>query len=138
MGHDDGMTEPETVFEPHPGWWQALRQQRPIADYGPYGGGSNPLHLGHSDPVGEAAPPVPSFIGTHNLSTRKAALIVHSFDSWHRELREFGKSLPALENRSWHVEAFDRHIGYLGLYRQSRVTGLWFQGKHSLHMAGNP
>jgi hypothetical protein len=48
-----------------------------------------------------------------------------------------GRQLPALPDaRSWHVEVFDRRVGWLGTYRQSRVTGQWFAGKHSVHMAG--
>jgi hypothetical protein len=27
-------------------------------------------------------------------------------------------------------------LGFLGTYRQSRVTGRWFTGKHSTHMLG--
>lgn len=34
------------------------------------------------------------------------------------------------------VDVFDKRVGWLGTYRQSRVTGRWFAGTHSLHMVG--
>lgn len=53
-------------------------------------------------------------------------------------MQAFGGGLPPVGGHSWHVEVFDRETGWLGLFRQSRVTVLWFQGRHSLHAAGNP
>lgn len=133
----DVPTDFDTTYEPRLGWWRELRDRPAFAEPSPFGGGYNPLHLGHSDPVGledSVAPPT----GQHNTTSRRAILIVSRFPSWRRELSEFGQTLPSLGDRSWHVEVFERSVGYLGRYRQSRETGLWFQGKHSLHMAGNP
>jgi len=44
----------------------------------------------------------------------------------------------ATNSRYWQVDVFDRQVGYLGRYRQSRETGLWFTGRHSVHMWGQP
>jgi hypothetical protein len=124
-------------FEPSEGWFRSVDQMEVVDCYiSPYGGGSNPLHLGHSDWVG-LVESSESPISTYDEQTRKATLVVSSFNSWKYELKQFGRSLPSLKKHSWHVEVFDRSVGYLGLFRQSRVTGLWFQGKHSLHMMGN-
>jgi hypothetical protein len=71
------------------------------------------------------------------MTDRRAVLVVSSFPSWRRELGEFGAGLPDLGERSWRVEVFDRKVGFLGLLRKSRVSGLWFQGKHRVHAAGN-
>jgi len=135
-GIDVALTWPAAGYEPCPGWWREFKARAPFAPHGPYGGGYNPLHLGHSDEVGQNEPAGPG-TGFHDAATRRAVLIVHSFDSWARELREFGATLPALGDRSWHVEVFDRQVGCLGVFRQSRVTGQWFQGRHSIHLAGN-
>jgi hypothetical protein len=123
-------------YEPCPGWWREFKAREPLAEHSPYGGGWNPLHLGHSDCVGEQRP-VGLGTGFHDLAARRAVLIVNGFGSWRRELRDFGTSLPNLGGRSWRVEVFDRHVGFLGVFRQSRETRLWFQGKHSIHLAGN-
>lgn len=40
--------------------------------------------------------------------------------------------------RSWRIEVFCKQIGWLGTFRRSRLTGYWFAGKHSIHMAGHP
>lgn len=126
-----------TIYEPSPGWMRELQSRPPLMEHNPYAGGSNPLHLSHSDFLAEKRP-TGNATGSHDGATRKATLIVSSFDSWQQELLTYGASLPPLVERSWNIEVFDRQIGYLGLFRQSRVTGHWFQGKHSIHMAGNP
>lgn len=138
MGCDrGGASWPVKNHEPTPGWLRELQGRRsPMVD-GPYGGGYNPLHLGHSDSLADRQPAGAS-AGSHDLASRRATLIVSGFDSWQRELRAFGASLPPLVERSWKVEVFDRKVGFLGRFRQSRATGRWFQGKHSLHVAGNP
>lgn len=73
-----------------------------------------------------------------NPKDRSAVLVVTSIGHWRRNLINMGSQLPKLGEHSWHVEVFDRQVGYLGLFRQSRVTGKWFMGKHSVHMRGNP
>jgi hypothetical protein len=78
-----------------------------------------------------------TFLFHFDLTARRAVLIVNHLGSWKRELRHAADLLPALKDRSWHVEIFDRCIGYLGLFRLSRITGHWFQGLHSVHMRGN-
>lgn len=55
-------------------------------------------------------------------------------DSWYKHIPLLHRTLV---ERSWYVNVFDRQYGYLGLFRQSRETGLWFQGKHNVHIKGN-
>ena len=134
-GHDSEWSIKN--YEPTPGWWREFQSRPPLMEHAPYGGGSNPLHLGHSDSLADLRP-TGSSTGFNDLVTRRATLIVSAFDSWQQELRAYGSGLPTLAERSRKVEVFDRQVGFLGLFRQSRVTGHWFQGKHSIHMAGNP
>jgi hypothetical protein len=135
-------TDPDTTcdfpdsYEPCPGWWESLRRRGPLADFGPWGGGYNPLHLGHSDLVGfDAVDSEP--MTTLDQSSRRAVLVATGLGSWRRQLEDFGDALPDLGDRSWHVDVFDRSVGFLGTFRRSRETGLWFQGRHSVHVAGN-
>jgi hypothetical protein len=123
-------------FWPDEDWWRALKRRGRPYLHDPFYGGSNPLHLGHSDAFGCALPSAP-FRGFWDKEQRYAVLVVDGFASWRGELLAFAEQLPSLGERSWRVEVFDRVVGYLGLYRKSRVTGLWFVGKHSLHMRGN-
>lgn len=119
-------------------WWREFKMRGRMLENDPFYGGSNPLHLGHSDNFGmdyvdedDLQPILHS-----NSKDRRAVLIVSSLGHWRRNLINMGGQLPKLQEHSWHVEVFDRQIGYLGLFRQSRVTGKWFMGKHSVHMVG--
>ncbi len=122
-------------------WWRSFKRR--IVDgpeLNPFFGGSNPLHLGsgHSHSFGHTESD-PDISQLHvDPSSRRAVLIVNSLLSWRNDLRLAESRLPPLGDRSWHMEVFDRQIGFLGLYRRSRVTGRWFAGRHSIHMCGNP
>lgn len=98
------------------------------------------LHLGrHLSDIGLGSDPerMSTFI-TSDPSTRKAVLLLDQLPGWYGCLAERGGELPNLGARSWHVDVVVRSVGWLGTFRRSRVTGLWFQGKHSVHMRGNP
>jgi hypothetical protein len=125
------------AYEPRPGWWSALGERPSFSEPSPWGGGYNPLHLGHSDWVG-LDDPENEPMTMLDQPNRRAVLVASDFGSWRRQLDDYGRSLPDLGDRSWHIEVFDRAVGYLGTFRRSRETGLWFQGKHSVHVAGNP
>lgn len=134
---DQVPASPAKGFEPWSGWLRELQTRPALLRHSPYGGGYNALHLGHSDWLGVHTPAgQPS--GTCDVATRQAILVVSVFDLWQQELRAFGASLPPLQARSWNVEVFDRKVGFIGRFRQSRLTGEWFLGKHSIHAAGNP
>lgn len=68
---------------------------------------------------------------------RRAIYAAESPRGWYRGLVELGEKLPALSNASWRVEVYVRQIGFLGVFRRSRVTGLWFSGRHRFHTVGN-
>lgn len=125
---------------PHDRWWRVFKETGRRFQYDPFYGGSNPLHLGHSDDFGMdfVNDDDPKPILYSNAKDRRAVLVVSSIHHWRRNLLNMGNQLPTLGERSWHVEVFDRQVGYLGLFRQSRVTGKWFMGKHKIHLAGNP
>lgn len=133
---EDSQEVPDERAEPVSGWWREFESRGPLAEWDPYHGGYNSLHLGHSNRVGWGEP-AGAAEGWHDHRSRKARLVVSGFDSWQRELMEFGEGLPPVGEHSWRVEVFDRQVGFLGRFRQSRVTGRWFQGRHHLHMAGN-
>lgn len=120
------------------GWWRAFRGRRRSTTPSPFGGGYNPLHLGRSDDFGLDESPLEASQLYVQPSARAAVLIVSGLRSWRAELKRASQMLPALGERSWRVEVFDRQVGFLGLYRESRVTGRWFLGKHSVHLHGNP
>lgn len=126
-----------TPLQPDLAWWRNLAAYGRPWPHDPFSGGLNPLHLGHS---GE---PITASLRTEHdpqLAThppsRHAVLVARSFSTWKGELAAAGLALPAAHGRSWHVDVFDRRVGWLGTFRFSRITHTWFAGRHSVHMRG--
>ena len=119
-------------------WWRNFKRKGRCYANDPFYGGTNPLHLGHSESFGrEYADKRSGPVLYSDIKKREAFVIVRHLTTWRSDLENLGAMLSPIEGRSWHVEVFDRQAGYLGLFRQSQETGLWFMGKHSLHMQGN-
>jgi len=137
----NGDLNPEQIstqnIQPDKSWWNNFKQKGRKYEHDPFYGGTNPLHLGHSEYFGFDPVEKDQSLFHIQKGTRRAVLIVNNLGSWRRDLQNSEIKLSDLDARSWHVEVFDRQTGYLGLYRKSRVTGSWFMGKHSLHMKGN-
>ncbi|HEY3924653.1 MAG TPA: hypothetical protein VGL75_08825 [Acidothermaceae bacterium] len=120
------------------GWLDATRA-RAEAFGGPVPfrtGGTDPLHLSmHSS--GPLRPTRGNAALVHaDGSQRRAVLVCESMIGWYRELVVQGNLLPATVDHSWHVDVVVRPVGWLGTYRRSRVTGLWFAGHHRHHLPG--
>lgn len=87
---------------------------------------------GHSAPHSDAR-----LVGV-DPERRSATLISETVSGWYLALDELGGTLPKLPNhRNWRIDVYVRPIGFLGTFRRSTVTGLWFSGRHSLHVIGN-
>lgn len=64
----------------------------------------------------------------------RAVLMADAYVGWATSLERFGNSLPVPDsNRSWRVDVIVKQVGWLGQFRRSRNTGLWFAGGHLLH-----
>lgn len=72
-----------------------------------------------------------------NSTARTAVLVCETAHGWYGELSRLGSELPNIGNHSWSVDVYVKPIGFMGTYRQSRVTGRWFVGRHAIHMLGN-
>jgi hypothetical protein len=102
-------------------------------------GGWDPLHLGrHIEvPLHEAGEVDGSTdVIVVDASRRSAALLLGSMIGWYRILCERGATLPDVGDRSWSVDVHVRPVGFLGTFRRSRVSGLWFAGPHRYHVWG--
>ncbi|WP_411734209.1 hypothetical protein [Paeniglutamicibacter sp.] len=113
----------------------------------PNTGGSDPLHL-----ISHVVSMLGDFQSTHNLEQSGATLLHTAVDShearaslliesrypWYSALTKWGDQIPRRhDGRSWRVDVTSKNYGYIGEFRRSSVTGLWFAGKHSSHMLGN-
>lgn len=118
-------------------WWRAFKRRGRALQNDPFYGGSNPLHLGHSETFGWLETSGANADLLVDKARRKAVLLVSGLQSWRADLEAAEARMPSLGDRSWHVEVIDRQVGWLGEYRQSRETDRWFLGRHSLHVKGN-
>lgn len=135
-----GYKQDETPVRVEPHW---LRTQREAAsEFGlntPLGveGDTDELHLS-----GHVAGPLQPLRGTARLfrtdpAQRRAVLLLDSMVGWYRALVTEGGTLPELPGvHSWYVDVIVKPVGWLGTFRRSLETGLWFSGRHSDHMRG--
>ena len=137
-GSNYAWTRP--TLEISPEWWRQFEancQKQSFTFPAPYSftGGSNELHMGHFFQIVAEAPSEGRLLRSDE-KTRTAVLVLDHFQGWYEQLVQQGKSLPSLGERSWYVDVVVRPVGWLGTFRRSRETGLWFQGKHSIHIVG--
>jgi len=103
----------------------------PISD-----GGGDPLHLSMHCSAPLEVPAGEALLLRTDLERRRAILKLDSMVGWYRALSRHGANLPELHGRSWHVDVVVRPVGWLGTYRRSRLSGLWFAGRHRYHTPG--
>jgi hypothetical protein len=134
-------------------WEEIVRRERDtaIADdpsTSPWG-----MHLGLGSHIGAPA----AWGGTPNMATdgpatpawrarligadpvrRRATYVSDRVYGWYAGLAALGGGLAdAPGASSWRVDVLVKPYGFLGTYRRSRTTGLWFAGRHRHHMMGN-
>lgn len=117
-------------------WIQARRSEAEASGIpAPIGQGWDELHLS-----AHINGPLESATGRSVLSKsradRRAVLLLDSMTGWYRALASEGKALPKLSGHSWRVDVVVKPVGWLGTYRRSSVTGLWFAGSHRVHLKG--
>lgn len=143
IGPDGGATMNSSERDPKEflgeGWLRSVLEQfpgyrMPYEGGDPYHGGTNPLHLGSNYAWVQPQTSVALF----DPDSRRASLTLDRFDEVYLALHQLSAKLPTLGDRSWSVDVFVRPLGWLGTFRQSRDTKLWFQGAHSIHLLGNP
>ncbi len=138
IGELTGFVDDDEDSITTPGW---ADDQKDLADHSgipaPCGhGGWDPLHLSAhlAGPLEEPTGDV-TLVRT-DRSRRRAVLLTDSMVGWYRALCTEGADLPDVGDRSWHVEVVVRSVGSLGVFRRSRVTGIWFSGPHRYHWIG--
>lgn len=109
-----------------------------------WGGGSDPLHLGHHALVAiQASDAPPAYSGVRRTDgadptgsgAAHRALFLPTYAGWYRTL--LTQRPTAIAGRSVRTDVVCPAVGWLGQYRQSRETGLQFRGRHRWHELGN-
>ena len=105
----------------------------------PWFGGSNGLHLGHSGVTHSPGQPGDDVeLVRSDERRRRAVLLLDEAAGWYGVLCRAGRELPQDGWKSFHVDVVVKPLGWLGTFRRSGESGLWFRGKHSVHIAGCP
>lgn len=89
-----------------------------------------------SGPVDEPPAANNAILMRSSRAERRAVVTVESMRGWYSTLAHLGATLPDIGQRSWHVDVFVKQLGWLGTFRQSRVTEIWFTGPHRYHRIG--
>lgn len=125
--------QPDTIT---PDWereFQVVRQNRQSDGTTPHG---KHLEGGHHA-AGPAADDFDATLTVTNRVARRAVYTSTSAFGWYRGLVELGAKLPPSSNASWRIDVYVQSIGFVGVYRRSRETSLWFAGRHQFHSVGN-
>jgi hypothetical protein len=120
------------------GFWLEARSAEAEASgvSNPLIGGTDPHHLSvHINGPLQPVPTKPLLVRT-GAADRRAVLLLDSMIGWYRALCTETRSLPKLAGHSWRVDVVVKPVGWLGTYRKSSESGLWFTGRHSVHMRG--
>lgn len=142
-------------FSPQPrddAWSEIVRAERDRAHADDLSASPWGMHLGSGDhiaaPSGLAAAQADSADGRAAVSharivgadtkRRRATYISDHVHGWYAGLAALGSELPPLSGgANWRIDVFVKPYGFLGTYRRSTMTGLWFSGRHRHHEMGN-
>lgn len=118
------------------GWVRSFEERYPAGAvrHDPFHGGSNVLHLMWSIDRPREDQAYSLYADPRQL---RAVVVLDEARGWYWQLARAANDLKAPAERSWHVDVLVKPVGWMGTFRRSRVTGIWFQGKHSVHMMGN-
>lgn len=103
-----------------------------------WGGGSDPMHLsGHIyAPLVDAQSATRiTHAATDGSNTPRAVMITPAYVGWYAALRAY-PGPTRLEGHDLRIDVVCPVFGWLGQYRRSAATGLWFRGRHETHMLG--
>jgi hypothetical protein len=102
----------------------------------PISGGTDPLHLAWHCAGPLALDRDGGRMIRSSRDERHATLILEAMSGWYRTLDKHASDLPDLGQHSWYVDVLSKPVGWLGTFRRSRQTGLWFSGRHRHHVVG--
>jgi hypothetical protein len=129
---------PPVHFSPGTDWWEDFRRRfkgktPPSVPYSLDSVGSNNLHLLHlSSPWADA--PESTKLLRPSRDRPRARLVLDQPTGWLTALSTHAGRLGML---GWSVDVVVKRWGWLGTFRRSPLTGLWYQGPHHVHLAGN-
>ncbi len=104
-----------------------------------WGGGWDEMHLsGHVlAPLTESkSAPRFAHASTTGSAVPRAVLMTPAYAGWYAALRAYPEP-TRFDGHDLRVDVVCPALGWLGEYRRSATTGLWFRGRHAIHVLGN-
>ncbi|MBC7596986.1 MAG: hypothetical protein H7288_24225 [Kineosporiaceae bacterium] len=95
----------------------------------------DPLHLARNGGEAGVADPL-AYLSVLPEENNRAVFVSRSMDAWHFDFSRHARDLPGGGDH-WKVDVLVKPVGFLGTYRRSRITGLWFCARHQVHVSGN-
>lgn len=133
--HASGTADPPALT---PEWQRRSHEIRERDELALLDGGSNPPHFGTAeDETREIRDDGKLSRLIITDEQRRRAIFITGDRGFYEDLQMRWGELPEVAPNNWHVEVFNRRLGYIGEYRRSRKTGRLYVGKHSVHMLGN-
>jgi hypothetical protein len=136
--HHELPPQPDMVS---PAWKDRLRDIRRRNSFGPGSlrGQPNGFHLEMGSHITHAlgSPKEPVAVLFDPTDFNRGVLVLPDLDRWYGTLRSVGSDLIELNGPSQRVRVHIESAGYLGEFRLSRETALWFAGPHRYHSVGN-
>jgi len=123
-------------FTPEKEWWDGFYRRFSFQNCmkpNPFFGGYNPLHLIHFGSLWET-PSNSGKLESLGKNTSRAILTLLEPKGWYTSLSLKCKELGLL---GYTIDVVIKDIGWLGSFKHSPVTGLWYQGDHYIHLQGN-
>lgn len=135
LGHDPDLT-PLTIEAPLSRKLEGIRRElhRAALPLTPHG-----KHLELGDHIKGPAERKDRGGGRFRKVSRSVARATYEhqhFGGWYAGLADTAAALPP-SSMSWQVDVNVRSVGFMGTYRKSHTTGLWFSGRHRYHSVGN-
>ena len=121
--------------QPTASWMEGFRRrftETTVPGLHPYQGGSNPLHLGYNLALERSQSPGELILG--DPERREARFLHPTMEGWYAGLHDQCAEAGAL---GWRVDVVVPGFGWVGRFRRSPATGLWYRGSHEEHLLGN-
>lgn len=104
---------------------------------GLFGSNGDPLHLVTHTPRPFTPEGEPINVELfEDAARRRAVVTLDRLEGWMGAFEQAVAHLADGGSPSWRVQAVCPSVGWLGEYRWSRETGIWFSGRHRFHMWG--
>ena len=139
VGSDQDVPEEVKKYLARVGSWQGNSYTREIEDLLSGPGGNDPLHLSmHITNKWGGRWASRDDLAWKETESGLFNISLPTAEAWYGSLQHFAHIMRAYDVETLAVDLTVEPIGFMGRYRYSNHTGLWFACSRELHLLGNP